>query len=313
MWDYHAARAEFKNLDRYRAALDSRYGPASSLEDFALKAQMANYEAMRGMFESFSLRRPVATGVVQWMLNGAWPKMFWQLYDYYLMPTGAFYAARNSGRPIHIALDHGTREIVAVNDTESPLEATARVRVFDAGSRVLLDESRPLRVQAGNRQPVLTLPDRLAGGLHFVDARILGADGALLGWNFYWLPAAPDVLDWEHGEWFYTPTKQFADMKAVNDLPAADLEVAHHFVPEGENVAVEVTLHNPGPTLAFFVELEVAGSRSGTLATPVFWDDNYVSLAPGETRTIRASVPARALNGEAPALRWQGINVGGTR
>ncbi|HEU5161724.1 MAG TPA: glycoside hydrolase family 2 TIM barrel-domain containing protein, partial [Thermoanaerobaculia bacterium] len=148
MWDYHAARAEFKNLNRYRAALDARYGPSASLDEFALKAQVANYEAMRGMFESFSLRRPVATGVIQWMLNGAWPKMFWQLYDYYLMPTGAFYAARNSGRPVHIALDHGTGEMIAVNDSAEELEATAHVRVFDAASRVLLDESRPLRMPA---------------------------------------------------------------------------------------------------------------------------------------------------------------------
>lgn len=313
MWNYHAARAEFKNLDRYRAALDARYGPSDDLEEFALKAQMASYEAMRGMFEAFSLRRPVATGVVQWMMNGAWPKMFWQLYDYYLMPTGAFYAARNSGRPVHVAMDYGTREIVAVNDTASALEATAHVRVFDASSRVLLDERRPLSVRPGTRHSVLTLPDPLAPGLHFVDARILGPDGALLGSNVYWLPARPDVLDWEHGEWFYTPTKEFADMKAVDDLPEADLQVAHRFVPSGDDIAIEVTLSNPGPHLAFFLELEVAGRQSGALATPIFWEDNYVSLAPGETRTVRGTVPARALNGEDPALRWQGINVGGNR
>lgn len=313
MWDYHAARAEFKNLDRYRAALDARYGPSASLEEFALKAQMANYEAMRGMFEAFSLRRPVATGVVQWMLNAAWPKMFWQLYDYYLMPTGAFYAARDSGRPVHIALDQGTGGIVAVNDTATALEANARVRVFDAESHVLLDETRPLRVPAGSRHPVLTLPESAGGGLHFVDARIVGSDGALLGSNFYWLPAAPDVLDWENGKWFYTPVKQFADMKGVNDLPKADLGVEHRFLAGAENTEVEVTLRNPGPNLAFFVELEVAGSKSGRLATPVFWEDNYVSLAPGETRTIRGTLPLRALNGEEPVLRWQGINVGGNR
>lgn len=313
MWSYHSARGQFKNLDRYRAALDARYGPSADLEEFSLKAQMASYEAMRGMFEAFSLRRPVATGVIQWMLNAAWPKMFWQLYDYYLVPTGAFYAARNSGRPIHIAFDYETHEVVAVNDTATALEATARVRVFDAESRVLLDESRPLNVPNGNRHPVLTIPESVSNGLHFVDARIVGREGELLGSNFYWLPAAPDVLDWEKGEWFYTPVKQFADLKGVNDLPKADLGVEHCFVTGEKNTEVEVTLRNPGPHLAFFVELEVAGSQSGRLAAPVFWDDNYVSLAPGETRTIRGFFPPYALRGEEPVLRWQGINVGGNR
>lgn len=313
MWSYHAARNEFKNLDRYRAALDARYGPANDLDTFAFKAQMANYEAMRGMFEAFSLRRPVATGVVQWMLNSAWPKMFWQLYDYYLMPTGAFYAVRNSGRPVHIAFDHGTREIVAVNDTAQPLMATARMRVLNAQSNVLLDQTFPLKLESGHRAPVVTLPDGLADGLQFVDARIIGNSGEVLATNFYWLPATPDVIDWEKGEWFYTPVKQFADLKGVSDLPEADLAVLHRFVADKNDTVVEVTLDNRGSQLAFFVELEVVGAKSGQPAAPVFWDDNYISLLPGETRTIRATVPAHALGGEEPVLRYQGMNVEGNR
>ncbi len=313
MWSYHCARGQFKNLDRYRAALDARYGPSANLEEFSLKAQMASYEAMRGMFDAFSLRRPVATGVIQWMLNGAWPKMFWQLYDYYLVPTGAFYGARNSGRPIHIALDYGTRDIVAVNDTTAALDATARVRVFDADSRVLLDETRPVNVVAANRSAVLTIPESVSSGLHFIDARITGRDGQLLGSNFYWLGATPDVLDWQKGEWFYTPVRQFTDMKGVNTLPKADLGVEPRFVNGGKDTELEVTLRNPGPNLAFFVELEVAGKQTGRLAAPVFWDDNYVSLAPGETRIVRATIPSHALSGEEPILRWQGINVEGNR
>ncbi len=247
MWSYHSARGQFKNLDRYRTALDARYGPSANLEEFSLKAQMASYEAMRGMFEAFSLRRPVATGVIQWMLNGAWPKMFWQLYDYYLVPTGAFYGARNSGRPIHIALDYGTRDIVAVNDTTAALDATARVRVFDADSRVLLDETRPVNVAAGNRSAVLTIPESVSNGLHFIDARIIGRDGQLLGSNFYWLGATPDVLDWQKGEWFYTPVRQFTDMKGVNTLPKADLGVEHRFVNGGKDTRAGGHAAQPRP------------------------------------------------------------------
>ncbi|HEY0592333.1 MAG TPA: glycoside hydrolase family 2 TIM barrel-domain containing protein [Thermoanaerobaculia bacterium] len=313
MWAYHSARGKFANLDRYVAALDARYGPSSGLDEFALKAQMANYEAMRGMFEAFSLRRPVATGVIQWMLNGAWPKMFWQLYDYYLVPTGAFYAVRNSGRPVHVALDLGTRAVVAVNDSRAPLDATATVRVFDEASRVTLDGTRRVTIPAGGRDPVLVLPESLGEGIHFVDARVVADDGSVVASNFYWLPATPDVLDWEKSDWFVTPVKQFADLKGVSALPKADLAVAHRFVPNGKDTDVEVTLGNPGPNLAFFVEMEVAGKKSGRLAAPVFWDDNYVSLAPGETRTIRARIPAHGLGGEEPVLRWRSMNAGASR
>lgn len=312
MWAYHAARGEFKNLDKYVAALDARYGPSSGLDEFALKAQMANYEAMRGMFEAFSLRRPVATGVIQWMLNGAWPKMFWQLYDYYLVPTGAFYATRNSGRPRHIAFDPWTREVVAVNDSNASIPVEIDVRVLDAQSRALMGRKTRTRLEPFSRQVVINIPPNLADGVHFLDARIdegLGRGSV----NVYWLPATPDVLDWEHNEWYVTPVKQFADLKALSALPKADLAVAHRFVQNGKDTDVEVTLRNSGPNLAFFVELEVAGKESGRLAAPIFWDDNYVSLVPGETRTIRASIPAHALGGEEPMLRWQSMNAGASR
>jgi exo-1,4-beta-D-glucosaminidase len=311
MWSYHSARHEFGNLNRYVAALNARYGAAKDLDDFSLKAQMANYEAMRGMFESFSLRRPVATGIVQWMLNAAWPKMFWQFYDYYLAPTGAFYAARDASRPIHIAYDYGTRKIVAVNDTNQPLQATARVRAFDAASNVLFDTRVPIDVPANDRREVLPVPGEVAGKFHFLDARIEANDGALLDDNFYWLPAGNDVLDWGKDEWFYTPVAKFADLTAVNQLPRVTLEVEHRFTPVADGTAVDVTLRNPSSNLAFFVELSVAGKKTGTLAAPVFWDANYISLVPGETRKLRATFPSHALRGE-PVLRYRGINVGGT-
>ncbi len=51
------------------------------------------------------------------MYNSAWPKLWWQLYDYYLMPNGAFYGARKACEPLHLIYNYGTREVVAVNNT----------------------------------------------------------------------------------------------------------------------------------------------------------------------------------------------------
>lgn len=54
--------------------------------DFLRKADWLNYEGTRTMFEAFRVNIPRTTGIVQWMLNSAWPSLYWQLYDYYLIP-----------------------------------------------------------------------------------------------------------------------------------------------------------------------------------------------------------------------------------
>ncbi len=311
MWHYHCGRHQFNTLGRFRRALDARYGESTGLEDFAAKSQLASYEAMRAMFEAFSARRGAATGVVQWMLNSAWPEMYWQLYDHYLVPNGAFYGARVANRPRHLIYDYGDRGLIAVNDAESTLGGMVRVRVFDTRSEVLLDESRPIEVAAGERLRVLTLPDITpeVDPAYFVDARIEGNSGQVLASNFYWLSAQEDVLDWDASEWFVTPISRYADLTAVTRLAPAAVEVEHRFEPTESGHAIDVRLSNTGDRLAFFIELKVVGVDSGRLAAPILWDDNYVSLLTGETRHLRGTFPAHALAGEAPVFRYSGMNV----
>ena len=85
-WSYHCGGGAFKTLDVFTGAMDARYGPSGSVEEYARKAQVAAYESHRAMLESFGERKYTATGVIQWMLNNAWPGMIWHLYDFYLRP-----------------------------------------------------------------------------------------------------------------------------------------------------------------------------------------------------------------------------------
>jgi exo-1,4-beta-D-glucosaminidase len=57
--------------------------------------------------------------------------------------------------------------------------------------------------------------------------------------------------------------------------------------------------------------LNIAGSETGNSILPVFWDDNYVSLLPGETRVISARFLKEDLKGETPIFRLSGWNVKG--
>jgi len=93
-WNYHAGGGAFEDIHVFTEALSARYGAASSLDDYARKAQVMAYEGHRAMFEAFGRNKYTSTGVIQWMLNNAWPGVIWHLYDWYLRPGGSYFAPR---------------------------------------------------------------------------------------------------------------------------------------------------------------------------------------------------------------------------
>ena len=48
--------------------------------------------------------------------------------------------------------------------------------------------------------------------------------------------------------------------------------------------------------MAFFVRMAIKNA-DGELVAPVFWDDNFVSLKPGETRTYTCRMEGQAAEG----------------
>jgi exo-1,4-beta-D-glucosaminidase len=313
VWSFHCARNEFATMDRYMLGFDKRYGPARDAADFAFRSQACNYEGMRAMFGAFAANRPLTTGIIQWMHNASWPKLFWQFYDYFLMPTGAFYGARQACRPQTLIYHYGDNGIYLVNQSLRDVAGLkAVISAYTLTGKRRFSRTIALDAPANASRKVFDLPRiRRLGKAWFLDLRLLGADGRALGGNFYWLSAKPDVLDYSKNEWFYTPCKEWADLTPLNGMKPAAVRAEHRFADSGADKEVTVTLHNPGKRVAFFIELSVRGDRSGRTIVPVFWEDNYVSLLPGESRTIRATFAAADLGGEQPVFSYRGWNVKG--
>ena len=83
-------------------AVTGTFGEADGFEDFVKKAHALDYDGTRAMFDAFRVNQPGTTGLIQWMLNSAWPSMYWQLYDYYLIPTAGYYAVKKACSPIQL-------------------------------------------------------------------------------------------------------------------------------------------------------------------------------------------------------------------
>jgi len=50
---------------------------------------------------NYGRNKYVSTGVIQWMLNNAWPSLIWHLYDYYCAGRRIFWA-QETMEPLHV-------------------------------------------------------------------------------------------------------------------------------------------------------------------------------------------------------------------
>ncbi len=313
IWEFHCARNEFGTLNRYTEALTRRYGGPKDVHDFVRKAQVANYEAMRGMFEAFVARKHAATGVIQWMLNAAWPKLWWQLYDYYLMPNGAFYGAKKACEPVHILYHCQENAIYVSNDLLTRRDnLRAEIKALDFRGREMFKEIRNVHMEPNSSARVMLLPALCGRGpVCFLDLKLKNSAGKILSDNLYWLSARKDVMDYPATKWFVTPVKEFADFRALESLPRVTLKARHEVERVGAEGKVRVSLENPSEAVAFFIEVRLIRERSGESVLPVYWDDNFVTLLPAESKSIAARFLLEDLGGDEPAVVVSGWNVGG--
>lgn len=311
-WLYHAARGQFHNLTRYNRAMDQRLGKPRDLPDYLRKAQFLNYEGMRAMFEAFETRRFRATGIIQWMYNASWPKLWWQLYDYYLMPTAAFYGARKAGEPLHICYDYGVHTVDVLNNTPRTASGlTATFSVYDFGMRRVLEREIPVTaMEPLSARQVFRVPDSLSlSKTWFLSLALKNAGGTVVSRNFYVLSTQPDVLDEKKSTWYVTPESGYADLTLLQQLPPVKLEVKKQFSRRGDTTFFHIGLSNPSGHLAFMIHLDLKKSQSGHSVVPVFWEDNYISMPPGTTRTVTGYCHTADLDGESPDVTVDGWNT----
>ena len=167
-------------------------------------------------------------------------------------------------------------------------------------------------ITANSSHKVYTLP-RVQGltPVYFLDLGLKTSEGKDIAYNFYWLSQKKDVLDFNKSNWFMTPNKKYADFKPLAAMPKVALNVNHRFEAATEKQLVHVTIENSSNQVAFFIELKVYGQQSKQTILPVLWQDNYISLLPGEKRTVKATFFTKDLHGQVPVFKYSGWNVAG--
>lgn len=312
VWNFHAGKERFTTINVFADGLNRRYGKATSLDDFERKSQAVTYDGQRAMFEAYARNKYTATGVIQWMLNNAWPSLIWHLYDYYLVPAGGYYGTKKACEPVHVQYSYDNNSVAVINGTYEELkgvQVTAKIYNLDASEKGTKEATLDLGPDSATTAFELPRVEGLST-TYFLRLQLQERGGKLLSDNFYWLSTKADVLDWKNKQdTVYTPQAEFGDLTGLATLPEVKLDVTSTSKTEGAKNTTRVTVKNLGNSVAFMVHLRATRNKGGTDITPILWEDNYFSLLPGEQKEVTASYAAATLSGDAAVLEVEGFNI----
>jgi hypothetical protein len=284
VWQYH-------KYIGYDASIDP-YGKATDIHAFTKKAQLVNYDQYRALMEGFSSHMwDWYTGTIIWKTQNPWTAMRGQLYDYYLDPNAGLYGLHHGSEPLHIMYNPVDSMVMVANNTfQYYRDMMMVIKVYDmAGHDTTLtqvfSEIGPtlVRPYVPINRAIRTLTRDKGAFLHL---QLLDLNRQPISDNLYWLPDSTGTHS------------------GLQQLANAPVQLRARQIAAGK---VEVTLTNPaGSPVAFFNRLSLVDPTTKKRLLPVFYSDNYVSVPPGQQKTVTLDyTPGAAL----PLVSLEGWNV----
>ncbi|QJD79753.1 glycoside hydrolase family 2 protein [Spirosoma rhododendri] len=284
VWQYH-------KYIGYDASIDP-YGKATDIRDFTKKAQLVNYDQYRALMEGFSSHMwDWYTGTIIWKTQNPWTAMRGQMYDYYLDPNAGLYGLHHGSEPLHIMYNPVDSMVMVANNTfQYHRDMMMVIKVYDMAGRdttltQVFSEIGPTLVRP--YVPINRAIRNLtrANGA-FLNLQLLDLNRKPISDNLYWLPDSTGTHS------------------GLQQLAKAPVRLSARQVAAGK---VEVTLTNPaGGPVAFFNRLSLVDATTKKRLLPVFYSDNYVSVPPGQQKTITLDyTPGQVM----PLVSLEGWNV----
>jgi Exo-beta-D-glucosaminidase Ig-fold domain/Glycosyl hydrolases family 2/F5/8 type C domain/Glycosyl hydrolases family 2, sugar binding domain len=266
----------------FRDIVEYKYGGAHSAEEWIRLAQFVNYETYRAMFEAQSRYR---MGVLLWMSHPCWPSFVWQTYDYYFEPTAAYFGCKKGSEPLHIQWNCEDESIEVVNYSAGNVNGlTAQVEILNMDGTRMSQKSANL----DSLEDSTVTPFRMEypAGLtpvHFLRLALMRGSESVSS-NFYLRGLDP------------------GNLRAIRELPKPQLKAATTTERQGNRWQLKTLLTNSAAWPALMVRIKAIREKTGDRILPAIYSDNYVSLMPGESRTLVTELDENDTRGEKPSI-----------
>ncbi|HVX28581.1 MAG TPA: glycoside hydrolase family 2 TIM barrel-domain containing protein, partial [Parafilimonas sp.] len=286
VWGYHKYIGYDESINAYGGAKDA--------EDFATKAQLVNYDQYRGLIEGFTSHMwDWYTGVIIWKTQNPWTAMRGQMYDYYLDPNACLYGLRTAGEPLHIMFNPADSSVMVANNTfETHRNMMLQVLLVDMNGKERLITQVFSEIGPTTVKKYLSIARALERAAKnegcFLVLRLLDLNQQPISDNLYWLPDST------------------GNYSGIQHLKSTELNVVATKTKEGE---IKVTLTNPAEKpVAFFNRISLINRQTQERILPTFYSDNYISVLPGESKTITINYTTQ--NDVTPEVEIEGWNTG---
>jgi exo-1,4-beta-D-glucosaminidase len=259
------------------------------------------------------------------MLSNPWPGLIWHTYDYYLYAGGTYFGMKKAMEPLHVMYSYASNSVAVINSFLRKFpDLQLQVSVYNLDGARKYTQTLKTGVDEDATKVCLPLPASIDGlsDTYFLRLELKDGNGKVQSINWYWLSKKGDSLNWKKSNWYTTPESSYADYSALQDMPKTMLEIRHTRLSgasalhpgdgsahPGDSVFHELKVTNTGKAVAFFVHLRALKGKDGEDILPVIFSDNYLLLAPGETRIIRCAARARDAGDGAPYFLVSGWNV----
>ncbi|HEY5461722.1 MAG TPA: discoidin domain-containing protein [Hanamia sp.] len=281
--------------ENFNAAIEKSFGKVNDMKDWLSLAHWVEYQGYRAMFEAEAKYR---MGLLLWMSHPAWPSLTWQTYDYYFDPTAAYFASKKACEPLHIQWNPSSDSIEVVNyATADGSGLTASLQLVNLDGTVKYRKDMELNCPEDSTVAVLPVV-RPTGidSVYFIRLNLTKGNH-LISQNLY-LRGANQDSTWGMG-----------DLKELMNLPKIKLHITTNVYKKGRQWFLTTTLINRTKYPAFNIRLKVVGAENGKRILPVIYNDNYITLLPGEDRTIQMELKNEDTRGEVPAVTIEGFNL----